>query len=64
MPQYDYTCKGCKKDFVVEMRISELDIKKITCPGCASTNVGRNVTNASFWSESVNRYVWNSDKSD
>ena len=64
MPQYDHTCKECKRDFVVEMRISELDKKKVTCPECGSGNVERNVTNASFWSESVNRYVWDSDKSD
>ena len=48
----------------MEMRISELDKKKVVCPECGSENVERNVTNTSFWSESVNRYVWNSDKSD
>ncbi|NIP99936.1 MAG: hypothetical protein GWM98_05690 [Nitrospinaceae bacterium] len=61
MPQYDHTCKKCKKDFVVEMRISEVDKKEVQCPKCQSTDVTRNVTNTTFWSESVNRYVW--DKS-
>jgi len=64
MPQYDHTCKKCKEEFVIEMRISELDKKKVICPKCGSEDVGRNVTNTSFWSESINRYVWNSDKSD
>ncbi len=58
MPNYDHTCEKCKKDFVVEMRISEVDKKKVECPECGSAEVKRNVTNNSFWSESVNRYVW------
>ena len=61
MPNYDHTCKKCKKDFVVEMRISEVGKKKVQCPKCKSKDVERNVTNQSFFSESVNRYVW--DKS-
>lgn len=62
MPQYDHTCKKCKHDFVVEMRISEVGEKEVKCPKCKSSKeVQRNVTNQSFWSESVNRYVW--DKS-
>ena len=28
MPNYDHTCEKCKKDFVIEMRISEVDTKK------------------------------------
>jgi transposase-like protein len=43
------------------MKISEVDKKKITCPECSSDNVIRQVTNNSFTSESINRYVW--DKS-
>ncbi|PIQ96743.1 MAG: hypothetical protein COV67_07880 [Nitrospinae bacterium CG11_big_fil_rev_8_21_14_0_20_56_8] len=58
MPHYDYTCEKCKKDFVVEMKISELDKRKVECPGCKSEKVTRNVTNTSFSSESINRYVW------
>jgi len=58
MPHYDHTCKKCKHDFVVEMRISEVGKKKVTCPECKSTSVERNVTNQSFWSESVDRYRW------
>lgn len=59
MPQYDHTCKKCKKDFVVEMRMSEVGSKEVTCPKCDSAkDVIRNVTNQSFTSESVNRYKW------
>ncbi len=61
MPHYDHSCEKCKKDFVVEMKISEVDKKKVKCPECGSVKVSRNVTNNSFTSESVNRYVW--DKS-
>ncbi|MBI4383188.1 MAG: hypothetical protein HY579_04030 [Nitrospinae bacterium] len=58
MPQYDHTCQKCKKDFVVEMRISEVGKKEVVCPECGSKEVTRNVTNRSFTSESINRYVW------
>ena len=61
MPHYDHLCQKCKKPFVVEMKISEVDKKKITCPECSSDDVIRQVTNNSFTSESINRYVW--DKS-
>jgi len=59
MPHYDHSCLECKKDFVVEMKISEVDKKEVACPECGSRQVRRNVTNNSFTSESVNRYVWN-----
>jgi len=56
MPHYDHTCEKCKKDFVVEMKMSEVDKKKVSCPECGSKKVSRNVTNNTFWSESVDRY--------
>jgi ribosomal protein L37AE/L43A len=43
------------------MKISEVDKKKVSCPECKSKDVTRQVTNQSFTSESINRYVW--DKS-
>ena len=58
MPNYDHSCKECKKDFVVEMKISEVDKNEVVCPKCGSKKVQRNVTNNSFTSESINRYVW------
>jgi len=62
MPQYDHTCKKCKHDFIVEMKMSEVGEKKVECPKCKkSKDVTRNVTNNSFQSESINRYTW--DKS-
>ncbi len=58
MPQYDHSCKKCKHDFVVEMKISEVGNKTVKCPKCKkSKDVERNVTNQSFKAESVNRYV-------
>ncbi len=65
MPQYDHTCTKCKKDFVVEMKMSEVGVKKVKCPKCNSTkNVERNVTNTSFWSESVDRYNYSKNSGD
>ena len=61
MPHYDHLCNKCKKPFVIEMKISEVDKKTVSCPKCKSKAVTRQVTNNSFTSESVNRYVW--DKS-
>ena len=58
MPHYDHLCNTCNKPFVIEMKISEVDKKKISCPNCKSKEVTRQVTNNSFTSESVNRYVW------
>lgn len=58
MPHYDHVCKKCKKNFVVEMKISEVDKKKVKCEFCGSTSVERLVTNTSFWTESVDRYKW------
>jgi len=40
------------------MKISEVDKKKVSCPECKSNDVTREVTNKSFTSESINRYVW------
>ena len=56
MPNYDHTCEKCKKDFIIEMKMSEVDKKKVPCPECGSKKVSRNVTNNTFWSESIDRY--------
>ena len=57
MPNYDHTCTKCIKDFVVEMKISEVGSIEIKCPKCSSSgNVERNVTNTSYKAESVDRY--------
>ena len=46
---------GLKSPFGSE-GISEVDTKKVVCPECGSKKVSRNVTNNSFWSESIDRY--------
>ena len=64
MPNYDHTCEKCKKDFVIEMRMSEVGEKKVACPKCGSKKVSRNVTNNTFWSESINRYNYTKTNND
>ena len=64
MPHYAHTCEKCKKDFVIGMKMSEVDKKKVSCPECGSKKVSRNVTNNTFWSESVNRYNYSKTQND
>ena len=64
MPNYDHTCEKCKKDFVIEMKMSEVGEKKVACPDCGSKKVSRNVTNNTFWSESINRYNYTKTNND
>ncbi len=39
MPQYDYRCKKCKKEFSVFMAISEKDSRRVQCPKCKGKSV-------------------------
>lgn len=40
MPVYEFTCKDCKKDFVIAMSIREAEAKKVVaCPGCKGGKV-------------------------
>ena len=64
MPNYAHSCEKCKKDFVIEMRMSEVGEKKVACPECGSKKVSRNVTNNTFWSESINRYNYTKTTND
>ena len=64
MPNYDHSCEKCKKDFVIEMKMSEVGEKKVVCPECGSKKVSRNVTNNTFWSESINRYNYTKTNND
>lgn len=41
MPLYPYHCPKCGKDFEVEMRLSEVGKKKVSCPGCKGRKVER-----------------------
>jgi len=45
MPAYEYTCKGCGKEFTVYLSMKEFDAHpKITCPKCESSSVERKFT--------------------
>jgi putative FmdB family regulatory protein len=39
MPTYAFACKKCGKEFVLVLRLSERDQKKIKCPKCKSPDV-------------------------
>jgi putative FmdB family regulatory protein len=39
MPEYEFECRTCKKNFTLMLRISERLTTKITCPGCGSEDV-------------------------
>ena len=47
MPHYDHLCSKCNKPFVIEMKISEVDKKTVSCPNCKSKGSFVGVT-ASF----------------
>lgn len=45
MPTYEYTCRDCKKDFVIHLSIKEFESKpKINCPNCQGDNVAKKLT--------------------
>ncbi len=46
------------------MKMSEVDKKKVSCPECGSKKVSRNVTNNTFWSESIDRYNYSKTQND
>lgn len=39
MPQYEYHCNGCKKDFTLYLTFKEKEEKKEACPHCGSRKV-------------------------
>jgi putative FmdB family regulatory protein len=41
MPVYDYRCAKCNKKFSLTMSIAEHETKKVKCPKCGSSKVGR-----------------------
>jgi len=41
MAIYPYRCPKCKKNFDVEMKISDVGKKKVKCPKCKGTKVER-----------------------
>ena len=36
MPTYSYQCQACKKNFLLQMTITEHDKKRVKCPKCGS----------------------------
>jgi putative FmdB family regulatory protein len=41
MPLYEYACRKCGEKFSEVLTIKEHDTKKIQCPKCKSTEVGK-----------------------
>lgn len=45
MPQYDYRCENCRKEFTVVLSLAEHDAKdkkhRVRCPKCDSVKVRR-----------------------
>ena len=39
MPQYDFLCRACKKEFTKILTLSEYEKGKIICPHCRSKEV-------------------------
>ena len=39
MPQYNFLCRACKKEFSKILTISEYEKSKIICPRCKSEDV-------------------------
>ncbi len=39
MPQYDYTCLKCKKNFSAFLTLAEHESGKVKCPKCRGTKV-------------------------
>ncbi len=39
MPQYNYVCQDCKKEFTAVLTITEHEAGKVECPHCHSKNV-------------------------
>ncbi len=44
MPQYEFRCKKCKKEFSLFMAISEKDRKRVACPKCKARSVEQLIT--------------------
>ena len=39
MPQYNYLCRACRKEFLKILTVSEHEKSKIVCPHCKSKDV-------------------------
>ena len=43
MPNYEYVCKGCKKNFSVILTLAEYEKGNVACPKCKSKKVEQKV---------------------
>ena len=39
MPQYEFVCQACKKNFGIILTLAEREKNRIKCPKCGSTKV-------------------------
>ncbi len=39
MPQYQFSCNACRKEFAVVLTLAEFEKSGIKCPHCRSTKV-------------------------
>lgn len=44
MPQYEYRCEACGKNFTLTMGITEHEKKRVKCPKCSSVKVRQKVS--------------------
>jgi putative FmdB family regulatory protein len=54
MPQYDYRCAKCKKEFTVFLSLSEKEKKKPVCTHCGSKKVRQQFTG--FFAKTSRKY--------
>jgi putative FmdB family regulatory protein len=41
MPQYQYQCAGCDKDFTLFLTLTEKEKAKVSCPACGGKKVAQ-----------------------
>ena len=44
MPNYEFQCKDCKKEYSVHLSLADYEKKKYQCPECKSSNVKQQIT--------------------
>jgi len=44
MPNYEYRCLDCKKDFSIILSIKEHDAKKAKCPKCGRKKLAQRIS--------------------
>ncbi len=44
MPNYDFTCQKCQKQFLIFLKYDEFNHKLVDCPCCGSSKVTKRIT--------------------